>query len=154
MITRYSSQRGTNRWPLALFYNMMDIAALATYIVYYENNDMLIKKTDERRLFLRQLGEELARPIIENRASNNRVTRVLSTKTAIECIIGEIRTNDCTLIDASLGCMSEKKAQVGYCYLCNQQTIKKKRKTRKACDSCSLPICCEHSISFAKCMKC
>ena len=88
---------------------------------------MLIKKTDERRLFLRQLGEKLARPIIDNHALNNRVTRVFSTKTAIECIIGEIRTNDCTLIDTSLRDASARKAQVGYCYLSNQQTIKKKK---------------------------
>ena len=41
---RYSTQRRTNRWPLALFYYMLDVAAIAAYKVYYENNSMLKKK--------------------------------------------------------------------------------------------------------------
>ena len=48
MLSEYTTRRRTNRWPLAMFYNMIDIAGLASYIVYYENNYMLKKKNYER----------------------------------------------------------------------------------------------------------
>ncbi|KAJ8934490.1 hypothetical protein NQ318_012465, partial [Aromia moschata] len=65
MVTRYTTQRPTQRWPLAMFFNILDVGALASYIIYYENNKMIRKKTNQRRIFLRQLGEELAKPFIE-----------------------------------------------------------------------------------------
>ena len=62
MVGRYTTHRRTSRWPLALCLNILDVAALASYIIYYENTKMLKKKTNQRRLFLRQLSEELATP--------------------------------------------------------------------------------------------
>lgn len=44
MLGEYSCKRRTNRWPLAFFYNILDVAALAAHIVYMENNPFL-KKT-------------------------------------------------------------------------------------------------------------
>lgn len=38
MLGQYTTKRKTNRWPLAVFYNMIDISALAAYIIYSENN--------------------------------------------------------------------------------------------------------------------
>lgn len=48
MYMRYSTQRRTCRWPLAFFYNILDIAGVATYVTYYENNDIFAKKTNRR----------------------------------------------------------------------------------------------------------
>lgn len=62
MLGRYTTKRQTNRWPLAFFYNIVDVASLAAYILYYENNKMIKKKANERRCFLRQLSEELCMP--------------------------------------------------------------------------------------------
>lgn len=76
-----------NRWLLALFFNILDVAALASYIIYYENNKMLPKKTNQRRLFLRQLSEELAISIIENYSQNLQVMRNYTTKLAIESVL-------------------------------------------------------------------
>lgn len=50
MLGRYTTKRSTQMWPLAFFYNILDIACLAAYL-YYENNKMLVKKSYERRLF-------------------------------------------------------------------------------------------------------
>lgn len=57
MVRRYTSQRQSSRWPMALFFNMLDISSLASYIIYYENNKMIVKKTTERRQFMRKLSE-------------------------------------------------------------------------------------------------
>ena len=44
MCSRYTSQRRTCRWPLAFFFNILDIGSLAAYLIYYENNKMIPKK--------------------------------------------------------------------------------------------------------------
>ena len=43
MLSRYTTKRLTQRWPLAFFYNILDAACFATYIFYYENNKVLPK---------------------------------------------------------------------------------------------------------------
>lgn len=38
MLGQYTTKRKTYRWPLSLFYNILDLSALAAYIIYSENN--------------------------------------------------------------------------------------------------------------------
>uniref|UniRef100_A0A0K8UPC6 PiggyBac transposable element-derived protein domain-containing protein n=1 Tax=Bactrocera latifrons TaxID=174628 RepID=A0A0K8UPC6_BACLA len=92
MVQRYTSQRRSSRWAMAMFFNMLDISSLAAYIIYYENNKIIAKKTMERRQFMRKLSEELALPIIENRTANPQVMRHFSTKIAVESILGHTLT--------------------------------------------------------------
>ena len=44
MVSRYTCHRRTQRWPLAMFFNIFDVGELAAYLIYYENNNMLKKK--------------------------------------------------------------------------------------------------------------
>ncbi|KAK9870676.1 hypothetical protein WA026_008236 [Henosepilachna vigintioctopunctata] len=41
----------SSRWPVAIFYNMLDMASLATYLIYFESKNILRKKTTKRRFF-------------------------------------------------------------------------------------------------------
>ena len=52
MLGEYSCKRRTNRWLLAFFYNILDVAALAAFIIYMENNPHLKTSTNRRRKFL------------------------------------------------------------------------------------------------------
>ena len=151
MLTRYSTKRRTNRWPLTIFFNMLDISSLATYIIYYENNYMLKKRKFERRMFLRQLGEELARPSIEKRAANSKITRIFSTRLAIESVIGKLTCHQEILASRDA---SGRKRHQGCCYACGEQEIRKRRKTRKICQNCEKPVCNEHSVNVVKCLAC
>ncbi|CAH2102857.1 unnamed protein product [Euphydryas editha] len=83
-LRRYTSQRRCSIWPMAMFFNILDIAALTAYLIYYENYKMIKKKTAERRLFLRKLSEEFAKPMIEGRMTNPQVMHNYMTKNAIE----------------------------------------------------------------------
>ena len=87
----------------------------------------------------------------ENRATNDRITKNFSSKSPIECIIGKLHPpiTVTKTIDKS-----GRKKYVGCCYLCNEQGIRKKRKTRKNCESCQKPICSEHSVNIVKCVAC
>lgn len=110
LLGKYSVRRRTNRWPLAFFYNIIGIAALAAYIIYYKNNHMIQTKTDRRRVFLR---EELSLPIIEDRSLNQQVTRNLATKLAIESILHRSITTTSILTPTASTSLQPKRDATG-----------------------------------------
>lgn len=73
MVSGYSCKRSTNRWPLAMFYNMLDIAGLASFIIH----DALQpdRKTDKRRAFMVELCHQLVTAHMLERANNPNVRR-------------------------------------------------------------------------------
>lgn len=155
MARRYTTQRRTLRWPLAFFFNMLDISSLAAYLIFYENNSNVPKKTNQRRLFLRELSEELAKPTIEARMTNQQVIRNYTTKIAIESVIGrEMEPSQATPTSSFERDASGRKKVTGSCHVCNKQTDKLRRKTRKTCSKCQLPTCNEHSVNLAFCNDC
>lgn len=93
MIKKYSTFRRTDNWFVTFFYNILDIAAFAAYIIYMENNSMKVdmeeeaNKPDTRRIFLRKLGEELCMPMIQDRSQDPQIIRDFSSKTGIECML-------------------------------------------------------------------
>lgn len=74
MLSCYSCKRKTNRWPLAVFSNMIDISALNALIIFKEihTNWQTTQKTTIRRNFLRELGLSLAKPYIAARKNTPR----------------------------------------------------------------------------------
>lgn len=135
MLGQYSTHRKTNRWSVAFFYNILDIAALSSYIIYTANNDILKKKSNARSLFLFQLGEELCLPMIQHRSQNVHIMKNFSAKTAIESILGEpvINIPDKTAVASTSVARDNtgRKKVLGSCYICNNKSIRKRRKTRK-----------------------
>ena len=55
MAKKYSVKYGSRRWPLHVFYNILDLAAINTWILYKESTGSCISRKD----FLFQLSEEL-----------------------------------------------------------------------------------------------
>lgn len=62
MISCYSCQRKTNRWPMTVFFNIIDISALNAYIIFKEMN----RNWHMRRNFLHELGVSLAKPYMNS----------------------------------------------------------------------------------------
>nr|XP_014098913.1 uncharacterized protein LOC106623819 [Bactrocera oleae] len=156
MVRRYTSQQRSSRWPMAMFFNMLDTSSLAAYIIYYENNKITVKKTTERRQFMRKLSEELALPMIEHRRANPQVMRHFSTKIAIENVLGHILT-ETVVINPGPETPKDKtgrKKVTGSCHVCNALPIRRRRKTRKACANCPQPVCDEHSVNRVQCVQC
>lgn len=89
MLSEYTTKIRTNRWPLAVFYNLLDIASLAAYI--QKNNPQVARaiKNSQRRKFLQYIGEQLCIPLIKTRSQNRRVVGKLHIRNAIACILGE-----------------------------------------------------------------
>ena len=65
----YSCKRQTKRWPFVLWMNMMDIAAMNSEIMFSVQHPTYHGKiNDKRRLFLKDLVEELVKPQITVRS--------------------------------------------------------------------------------------
>ncbi|XP_054083377.1 piggyBac transposable element-derived protein 4-like [Zeugodacus cucurbitae] len=81
MLTGYACKCSTNRWPLAMFYNMLDIAGLASFIIYDELNPA--KQSDKRRSFIIELARQLVIPHMTKRATNPLVWRFAHIRQAM-----------------------------------------------------------------------
>lgn len=66
MSESYNAGKTTNRWPLALFYSLLNVAGINSYVIYNSNKNSNIKQ----RLFLKQLGISLVKKIQNLRAEN------------------------------------------------------------------------------------
>lgn len=154
MLSHFTSKRKTCRWPLALFFNVIDICGLASYIIHKAHKPS--KKTYYRRKVLNELSKVLVMPNVLNRAKNPRVTGQVSTRTAIELLTGKPLQENLPLPQHN-----PRKRQAdgrlpicGSCYVCKNETTKKRRKTRKCCSKCNNPVCNEHTAPITTCIFC
>ena len=116
---------------------------------------MLKKKTNQRRIFLHQLSEELAKPFIEDRSSNKQIMHHHSTKNTIEDVLGIEFAPAPVVEKETVARDSSGRIKVtGSCHLCYQQTIKRRRKTRKSCTKCEKPVSDKHSSAKILCSDC
>ncbi|GBP92640.1 PiggyBac transposable element-derived protein 4 [Eumeta japonica] len=70
--SNYSTSRRTRRWPLNIFYRLLDISSSYAYIIYCSNQ---AQKTESRFKFLKWLAQQLTKPHMERREKNDRIPR-------------------------------------------------------------------------------
>ena len=79
MVRQYSVKAGTRRWPVAVFYTILDLAAINAFVLYK-------KRTRDKvstRYFLFKLATELRKDYIVERSSrNSTIARPHSLSTA------------------------------------------------------------------------
>ena len=74
LVGTFSCKRKTNRWPMAVFFNKIDVAGVAALIIWlYDNPD--VNSARSRRKFLVTLGEKLATEHIQMRLQNPRAVQ-------------------------------------------------------------------------------
>jgi len=145
MVTVFSCKRKINRWPMVLFFNMVDVAALASFTVWLCNVTDWRKesKCARRRHFLVELGEQLVKPLISRRLRmptnlRQNVRDAISTVGAKLQLANELATTP-----------TDKQASgQGRCYV---RARSRDRKVRKFCSSCGKAVCAEHSQSKLLC---
>ncbi|XP_060905369.1 piggyBac transposable element-derived protein 1-like [Labrus mixtus] len=63
MVSNYSCKRRTLRWPMVLWYNMLDVATLNAYTNFTaQHSDYMGGVNNARWLFIKELGKELVMP--------------------------------------------------------------------------------------------
>lgn len=142
--SNYSTGRRTRRWPLAIFYRLLDISASNCYVVYLSLQPQG-QNVKTRFKFMKKLAKQLTRPHMQRRETNVKLQRDI--RVGIQRILRGNQTNP-AVAPSSSGA-EEKLAVRKNCSTC---TYTKKRKTQYMCFECKAPICLECSNKL--CFKC
>ncbi|KAL6455001.1 hypothetical protein MHYP_G00102710 [Metynnis hypsauchen] len=68
MVSNYTCQRRTRRWPMVLWFNVLDVATLNAYTNFTaQHPDYMGGASNARRLFIKELGKELVMPHMKRR---------------------------------------------------------------------------------------
>lgn len=141
MVQTYSCKRQTRRWPMVLWYNILDVACLNAYIIFTSQHpDFHPKQSHKRRLFIKELVKELVIPQMTVRLDTvlNLPKAVLSSMERCGVVT---QPAEGTSQQTSVG----KKR----CHICPS---KKDRKSATTCKKCSRHVCKDHS--YIICSKC
>ncbi|KAG8334202.1 hypothetical protein J6590_108635 [Homalodisca vitripennis] len=133
----YSVSRVCKRWPLRIWYGIMDQSAINAMVLYNlkgENPKM------KRRVFLKELALALVKPFLEERLEVTTLRR--SLRISIREILG-------------LPISQPQRLEVGQsrqqrrCAFCPRN---RDRKTKNTCTSCNRSMCDEHRV--LQCYEC
>lgn len=127
LIQNYDVSRSTRRWPLVVFFNLLNISAINALIIFKLNQ----KKSIKRNKFLEDLAWDLIKPQIEFRSKIQQIPIELRRRACI--LLGQTLNDDSTL--------RKPESTKGRCYSCGRQRDKT---TRKWCEKCGKWICNEH----------
>ncbi|KAB0803806.1 hypothetical protein PPYR_00776 [Photinus pyralis] len=132
----YSVARITCRWPMTVFFSLLNIAGINGYIIHRSNN---VTTVDSRRMYLKALADQLIHPHLYHRV-----------KLQLPYLLGlQIRDYlNIPVVNVPLqeNNSEEQRPKCGFC------PRKKNRNTRAKCAQCSTPICREHTSTV--CIRC
>ena len=147
MCSHSCCSRKTRRWPLCIFYGLVNAANVNSYIIYKENLVRIGEKPKLRKDFLLDVGRELIRPWTKKRMAGvfgiRRNLRILA-KTVFD-IRSEAGSHP-----PGTSYRASKAAKVR-CQACPGKT-NNGLKTKHRCSTCTKPICPKHSYPF--CVDC
>lgn len=131
---KYSCSRRTRRWPLAIFFKLVDICSVNAFIIYtsYPQN-----ANDSRFSFIEKLADLLVKDHMIRRLNVGNLSR--EVKNIIHRIQGI----------SEVEMVEERLETRKYCYNC---PAKIKRKTAFLCFRCKKPICMQCSKKC--CLSC
>jgi len=124
MIQIYSSKFSTRRWPVVVFCNILDFAALNAYVLN-EKLKPAGASTTKRRLFLRELGKSLCQPLRDERKRSETSADLAKAR--------------------QLDTSQELPRKRGQCHVCTRQDDKK---CTAACHACHRNVCPNHCAVF------
>lgn len=127
----YTTSRRCQRWPLAIFFAMLDIAGVNTGVLV--NTTRSQEKVIQRRQILTQLGLSLTKPHLMDRVSINSLPREL--RKLVSNIVGIESTGSSDTEVSRSGRKNQR------CSLCPRSAD---RKTTRVCSICKKGYCKDH----------
>lgn len=142
MCANYTSKRKTNRWPIVVFSNILDISGVNSFVLFTSINlQWKPKCNDRRRIFLENLGESLIKKHIDRRQY---MPRGKAARDVVERVQAE-RAVPTQSIMKNPDTMQRKR---GRCQLCP----KTDNKSSVKCSKCDKFTCKNHLTHI--CNKC
>lgn len=140
LVRQYSCNMPTQRWPVKVFLNLLDMACSNAYTVFLIKSGQS-KRTLPRETFLLELGKQLMKENVMQRLPN----MDLIVKNEARFIFN---LNEETLEEREHSTRKERKR----CHLCPQK--KTALKTSFCCELCSARVCSRHSSKIIKVVCC
>lgn len=125
----YSVSRKTNRWPLTLFFSLLNIASINSFVILRSN---VQEEIGNRRQFIKSVVKELCKEQLNKRASMPMIP------TRIRYKVRELTGQPVRQVVE----LAENEPRSGRCFLCGRV---KNRKTQTRCSQCHYFICREHT---------
>lgn len=146
---QYSTKRGTRRWPLSMFFTLLDISMHNSSVIWLYKYPTWCsypssRRSDVCRQFILELGKSLCIPWIAAREAIPTISLQPSVKRAMEYIKGQV-VKKVRQDDTQQPSCSSK----GRCSNCDRQ---KDNKTSIRCDLCSSFVCGKHSTKRYFCV--
>ncbi|CAH1996523.1 unnamed protein product [Acanthoscelides obtectus] len=132
----FTTQRITRRWPLAIFFRILDIAGINSEIII--NNNRPADTPPRRRKYLTSLGSSLMENNIKERAK-------------IETLPKDIReflSRYNTPVNVPVALTENR---IGRCHICSAD---KNNKTTVTCSQCKRFVCKSHCEKLVQCNSC
>ncbi|CAK1589288.1 unnamed protein product [Parnassius mnemosyne] len=143
MCSTMFSSRKTNRWPMAIFYGMLNIACINAYVVYTHNIATKGEKALNRKKFMENLSTALTSPFMRKRLDAPTLKRYL--RDTITNNLLQMSAQEPTEED-TIEPVAKKR---GYCKYCPSKI---KRKANAMCKKCKAVICRQHNVDM--CINC
>src|SRR6218665_1982241 len=140
----YSCKRKSSRWPLSLFFNIVDVSCIAALIIWLCNSPEGASRSRSRRcrLFMLQLDRELVQEQNAVRSANPRALQ------------GEVRSSikraNIQGVQTAVEGNQRSKAppRKRRCHICPRSAD---RKVKQECAVCSRNVCMEHATPGVMC---
>ncbi|XP_050512449.1 piggyBac transposable element-derived protein 4-like [Diabrotica virgifera virgifera] len=146
LVGTYTCKRKTNRWPMIVFYNMLDISAYNAFILWTSINPQWnTNKLTKRRIFLEELGKTLVKPLILSRKN---LPRTRDSQELVKRTRAETSRQDGNSSEPSIDnpTTPAKRARCKFC-------SKSDNKTNILCFICHKHICKNHSFYYCPSCK-
>lgn len=153
LVGTYRSKRKCQRWPMALFSNILDVSAVNAFIIFTELNPEwnTTKKLSRRRIFIKEVGRALTEPLILSRQSLPR------GRNSAELVKRARKRNLDEMLDPSPSTSHAEKpgrlshtppaAKRARCHLC----VSSKSNLHSArCDKCKNHVCPLHKFQICE----
>jgi len=132
MCSLYTTARKTNRWPIRLFYGIIDSAVFNAFVIFTENvPNFGDHKKEKRQKFLKELALAL---IIPHARQSFEVQQTPQDVKQVIC--------SCGILPAPSSKAASKtqrhSAQRKRCYICPSS---KNKKTKFICNECNIFVC-------------
>ncbi|UYV75310.1 hypothetical protein LAZ67_12003455 [Cordylochernes scorpioides] len=135
MRATYNCAMNSRRWPMVIFYSLLNIGAINSQIIYFANGNA--SKVKSGRHFLKTLSLDLIEEMVKVRTVSGRMP----------CEIKEKASDIFNLLEPG----PSKKPKIGERHRCKKcQKEKKDRKTIQYCQYCFAFLCKEHSNNLSR----
>lgn len=149
MVSNYTCKRRTRRWPMVLWYNMLDVATLNAYTNFTAQHPYYMGGVNNaRRLFIKDLGKELVMPHMKRRMEGSPKLQKHIIEAMGRCGLTKQSTATTQQQEST---RQEGQRKRKRCVIC---PVSKDRKVSSWCSQCTSPVCKEHKHQVVICEMC